>query len=832
MLELKGITKDYTAADTKVRALDGVSLAFRKAEFVAILGPSGCGKTTMLNIVGGLDGYTDGDLLINGKSTKDFKTQDWDAYRNSCVGFVFQNYNLIPHQTVIGNVELALTLSGISKAERKQRAAKALERVGLKEQMNKRPNQLSGGQMQRVAIARAIVNDPEIILADEPTGALDSKTSVQIADLLQEIAKERLVIMVTHNNDLAAEYATRTVNLLDGKVVGDTNPYEPEPPPAEETQEEVEQPLDEKAAKKREKQLAKAKKAQLKRTSMSFLTAISLSFNNLRTKKGRTFLTAFAGSIGIIGIALVLAISNGFKIYINQMQSDTLAGFPVTVSQYTVDAQAMSTQMGGMGKVDLPEYPSDGKVIAYEPQRMQYHYNGIDKSYLDHLNKIDSSLVNSISYSYGITSHVLSKVETDGKVGYGLVETVSTDMMASLIGTQAGSWQELAPGSFVQEQYDIIDGKYPTEKNELALVVDKYNRISTTTLESLQMNKESVDGKTLSDITGTEFKVVLNDDWYVHKDSGMSEYGYPLSDYYTDPESSEYERLYNESQVSLKIVGIMRVKQGTPLSLYNTGIVYTPALSDFLRENGKKSEIAEKQNSVKGETHDYITGLEFAFESKMAASQGLETTEAMLKEAVLQQIGASDIPKNIYIYPKSFETKAKINAHLDTFNEGKEEGEKILYMDAASLLSDTMGTMIDMISYALVAFAAVSLVVSSIMIGIITWVSVIERTKEIGVLRSIGARKKDISRVFNAETMLIGFVAGVLGVVISFILTFPVSAIIKALADGMVTTNLAVLSPIAAIILVGVSVVLTLIAGAIPSRMAAKKDPVVALRTE
>ncbi|MCI9518282.1 MAG: ATP-binding cassette domain-containing protein [Clostridia bacterium] len=830
MLELKGITKDYTAADTSVRALDGISLAFRKAEFVAVLGPSGCGKTTMLNIVGGLDGYTDGDLLINGKSTKDFKTQDWDAYRNSCVGFVFQNYNLIPHQTVIGNVELALTLSGISKSERRQRAARALERVGLKEQMNKRPNQLSGGQMQRVAIARAIVNDPEIILADEPTGALDSKTSVQIADLLQEIAKERLVIMVTHNNDLAAQYATRTVNLLDGKVVGDTDPFTPEPATAE--PEAIDPlPVDEKAAKKREKEIAKAKKAQLKRTSMSFLTAISLSFNNLRTKKGRTFLTSFAGSIGIIGIALVLAISNGFKMYINQMQSDTLAGFPVTVSQYTVDAASLSTQMGGMGKVDLPEYPSDGKLIAYEPPKMLYHYNAIDENYLEHISKIDASLVNGISYSYGITSHVLAKMETDGQTGYGLVETVSRDMMSSLIGTQAGSWQELAPGSFVQEQYDVIDGKYPTEKNEIALVVDKYNRISTSTLDSLQMSKESIDGKHLSDLKGTQFKVILNDDWYVHKDS-ESGGGYPRSDFYTDPDSSEYERLYNESEVTLEIVGIMRVKQGTPLSIYNTGIVYTPALSDYLREDGKTSEISVKQNSAKGETHDYLTGYEFSFESKMAATQGLETTEAMLKEAVLQQIGASDIPKNIYIYPKSFETKVKINAHLDSFNNGKDESDKILYMDAASLLSDTMGTMIDIISYALVAFAAVSLVVSSIMIGIITWVSVIERTKEIGVLRSIGARKKDISRVFNAETMLIGLVAGVLGVVISFILTFPVSAIIKALSDGMVATNLAVLSPVAAIALIAVSVVLTLVAGSIPSRMAAKKDPVVALRTE
>lgn len=848
MLELKNIVKDYKTADTSVRALDNVNLTFRKAEFVAILGPSGCGKTTMLNIVGGLDQYTEGDLVISGKSTKDFKPYDWDAYRNSCVGFVFQNYNLIPHQTVVGNVELALTLSGISKSERRKRAIDALTKVGLKEQAFKRPNQLSGGQMQRVAIARAIVNDPEIILADEPTGALDSKTSVQIADLLKEIAKERLIIMVTHNNELAERYATRTVQLLDGRIVGDTNPYTPEEEKKDEgwdakSTDEVTPPIDttglnekqiKKAEKKRDREVARAKKAKLKRTSMRFTTAMGLSFNNLKTKKGRTFMTSFAGSIGIIGIALVLSISNGFKMYIDKMQSDTLAGFPVTVSQYTVDQDTLTQQMGGMPSVDLPEYPDSDKITVYEPQGMQFHYNAITQKYVDYVNAMDSTLYNDVSYSYGITSHVLSKnVVDDGgvtSVEYKRVNTASSDMMSSIMGTQSGVWQELSTSqSFVQSQYDIIDGKYPAEKNELALIVDKYNRISTATLGNLNLAKDLVDGKSLSEMENVEYKVVLNDDWYVFypENSTKGSYG--------DPAEADYGRLYDvENNLTLKVVGIMRIKPDSPLSIYNTGVVYTPALSAFLRENGKTSEIGVKQLADK--EYNHTTGRRFALEAAVAGPAmgvDMEFKAEQIREGVLQALGASDVPTQIYIYPKGFETKSKINAYLDKYNESLSEGEsRILYMDAASLLSDTMGTLIDIISYALVAFAAVSLVVSSIMIGIITWVSVIERTKEIGVLRSIGARKKDISRVFNAETLLIGFVAGVLGVAISFILTFPVSAIIKGLASGMVTTNLAVLNPFAGLILIGVSMLLTLVAGSIPSHMAAKKDPVVALRSE
>lgn len=845
MLELRNIVKDYATADMSVRALNDVNLTFRKAEFVAVLGPSGCGKTTMLNIVGGLDRYTEGDLVISGKSTKDFKTYDWDAYRNSCVGFVFQNYNLIPHQNVVGNVELALTLSGISKSERRKRALDALKKVGLENQAFKRPNQLSGGQMQRVAIARAIVNDPEIILADEPTGALDSKTSVQIADLLKEIAKERLVIMVTHNNELAQQYATRTVQLLDGKVVGDTRPYTVEDEikdekwdskSVDETIPEIQKAgMDEKQLKKAEKarakQVAKAKKAKLKRTSMSFFTAMSLSFNNLKTKKGRTFMTSFAGSIGIIGIALVLSISNGFSLYINKMQSDTLAGFPVTVSQYTVDQETLTQQMGGMPSVDLPAYPESGEISVYEPQRMQYHYNAITQQYVDYVAAMDASLYNDVSYSYGITSHVLAKTQiTDNGVvstEYERVSTSSGDMMSSIMGTQSGNWQELASSQqFVTSQYDVIDGRYPTQKNELALVVDQYNRISTSALGNINLAKELVDGKTLSEMTALEYKVVLNDEWYVHypENSTKGSYG--------DPVKADYAALYdNENNLTLNIVGIMRIKQDSPLSIYNTGIVYTPALSAYLREDGKQSEIGKKQ--LADSEYNFTTGRSFALEAALAGgSMDMDFRAEQIREAVLQGLGASDIPTNIYIYPKGFESKSRINKYLDAYNVSLSDNQRILYMDAASLLSDTMGTLIDIISYALVAFAAVSLIVSSIMIGIITYVSVIERTKEIGVLRSIGARKKDISRVFNAETLLIGFVAGVLGVAIAFILTFPVSAVIKGLADGMVTTNLAVLNPLAGLILVGVSMLLTLIAGAMPARMAAKKDPVVALRSE
>lgn len=831
MLQLNHIVKDYVTGDTTVRALKGIDLTFRKSEFVSILGPSGCGKTTLLNIVGGLDRYTSGDLLIGGKSTKDFKAYDWDAYRNSCVGFVFQSYNLIPHLSVLGNVEIALTLSGVSASERKRRATEALNKVGLSEQINKKPNQLSGGQMQRVAIARAIVNDPEIILADEPTGALDSKTSFQIMELLKEIASDRLIIMVTHNNELAEEYSTRIISLLDGEVISDTNPYSVEKERIDERfdeREQAERPAPAategltdkqiaKLQKKQDRELARSKKKQLKKTSMAFTTAASLSGRNLITKKGRTFMTAFAGSIGIIGIALVLAVSNGFKIYIDKMQSDTLAGFPITVSQYSMDMESMTQSMGGSNKNELPEFPDDDRLVIYTPENKSVHYNPLTAEYVDYVKTLDSKHYNDITVSYSVQMNVLSKVESEGGASYKRIVTASkSSLMGQMTGMTTTSWQEVMPNqAFLDEQYQLIAGNYPTDKTELLLVVDKYNRISTTTLDELGIPMTANAKASLADMLGKELSVVLNDDWYTLNGKKFD-----------DLSSINYPEAY-ENGLKLHITGILRIRESAPLSIYNNGILYSPSLTEYLIEDGMKSEIGMTQAA--SDNWNYLDNVPLL----SITENGITYTKEQYKDILLQRVGASSTPWSISIFPKDFTAKKAITAHLDAYNKDiTEDAHKILYMDAAALLSDTMGQMVDIISIALVAFAAVSLVVSSIMIGIITYVSVIERTKEIGVLRSIGARKKDISRVFNAETVLIGLCAGVIGVVVAFILTFPISAIIRVIGGTMITGNMAVLHPLHALLLIAVSCVLTFIAGLIPSGAAAKKDPVVALRSE
>lgn len=897
MLQLQNIVKDYITGDTAVRALNGINLTFRKSEFVAILGASGCGKTTLLNIVGGLDRYTDGDLLIRGKSTKTFKAYDWDAYRNSCVGFVFQSYNLIPHQSVLGNVELALTLSGISKAERKRRAVDALTRVGLAEQLHKRPNQLSGGQMQRVAIARAIVNDPEIILADEPTGALDSKTSVQISDLLQEIAKDRLVIMVTHNNQLAESYATRIVRLHDGEVVGDTDPYTPAQEAADEQYEQPQSAsgssaddstaaapaataADKKAAKKAAAAAAKAKRAQLRKTSMRFTTALSLSFRNLITKKGRTFMTAFAGSIGIIGIALVLAISNGFNKYIDKMQKDTLSNYPVTISNIAVDLETAMAGMQNTGK-DYKEFPGEQIVYKYddtEAMANMYHVNYLTAEYVEHVEQLknmtyrnkgrDEPVVLDVQKSYAAPMNLLTR-NTAGRVV--MAETEQQGMMGS-----KSLFQELLSNKqFIDTQYDLLGGKYPTEYNEIALVVDRYNRLNLSTVRALGFN-EAAESYTFDSLIGKEYKLLLNDGYYIPDGEG-----------FMTIDEDAYEAAYTgDKTITLTLTGIMRIREEAPLSMYSSGLVYRPELTEKYLADCAQSAIGKAQTAVaslpeearyvyralvpeeylknipydkvleamhnRPEYKDFtdeqlIEYIDSLLDSQKlplqvanlvySANYGMLLTPDQALELAKQAVGASDLPSSIYVYPQNFESKAVITAHLDKWNRDafggvKAENEQIRYTDAASMLSSTMGQLVDIISYVLIAFAAVSLVVSSIMIGIITYVSVIERTKEIGVLRSIGARKKDITRVFNAETMLIGFTAGVIGVIIAFILTFPVSAIIKALADGMVKTSMAVLSPLHAILLIVISVLLTLIAGLIPARVAAKKDPVVALRAE
>lgn len=893
MLQLQNIVKDYITGDTAVRALNGINLTFRKSEFVAILGASGCGKTTLLNIVGGLDRYTDGDLLIRGKSTKTFKAYDWDAYRNSCVGFVFQSYNLIPHQSVLGNVELALTLSGISKAERKRRAVDALTRVGLAEQLHKRPNQLSGGQMQRVAIARAIVNDPEIILADEPTGALDSKTSVQISDLLQEIAKDRLVIMVTHNNQLAEQYATRIVSLHDGEVVGDTDPYTP----AEEAADEKYEPAatetrlpaadtavataaDKKADKKAAAAAAKAKRAQLRKTSMRFTTAMSLSFRNLVTKKGRTFMTAFAGSIGIIGIALVLAISNGFNKYIDKMQKDTLSNYPVTISNIAVDLETAMAGMQNTGK-EYKEFPSEDIVYKYddtEAMANMYHVNYLTAEYVAHVEQLkdmtyrnkgrEEPVVLDVQKSYAAPMNLMTR-NTAGRVI--MAETEQQSMM----GNKSLFQELLSNKQFIDTQYDLLGGKYPTEYNEIALVVDRFNRLTLSTVRALGFN-EAAETYTFESLIGKEYKLLLNDSYYIRDGEGFKTI-----------DEDAYEAAYTgEKTITLTLTGIMRIREEAPLSMYSSGLVYRPELTEKYLADCAESVIGKAQAAVSAlpeeaqyvyralVPEEYLKNIPYdkvleamrkqpEFENLSddeliehidklltlpklplmvanlvySANYGMLLTPEQALELSKQAVGASNLPSSIYVYPQNFESKAVITEHLDKWNRDafggwKAESEQIRYTDAASMLSTTMGQLVDTISYVLIAFAAVSLIVSSIMIGIITYVSVIERTKEIGVLRSIGARKKDITRVFNAETMLIGFTAGVIGVVIAFILTFPVSAIIKVLADGMVKTSMAVLSPLHAILLIVISVLLTLIAGLIPARVAAKKDPVVALRAE
>lgn len=821
MLRLKNIVKDYVTADTCVHALRDVSLEFRKCEFVSILGASGCGKTTMLNIIGGLDRYTSGDLLVNGKSTKLYTDRDWDAYRNRSIGFVFQNYNLINNLTLLENVELALTLSGESKKVRDEKARIALERVGLKEQQNKRPNQLSGGQMQRVAIARAIVNNPEIILADEPTGALDSKTSVQIMDILKEIAKERLVIMVTHNSDIALEYSTRIINLKDGEVIDDTDPYVSAETLSADAIESIEAVMktETQDSAKKDKKLKKIKQPRAKRqkgdpkTSMSYFTALSLSFKNLLTKKTRTILTAFAGSIGIIGIALVLSLSNGFSLYINKIQSDTMAGSPITVSEDFMSSMiqeymsgGITDAFGGSSDENKKEYPDDDFITTYQPPVMDFHINRITDDYVDYVSKIDKNLVNSVNYNYKVNMNVISKTD---KGRY------------NKIGSNISFTEMYNNTDFMGVQYDVIKGQMPTAANEVALIVDKYNQLSVSMLNELGFTP--TDGKvSFDDIIGSspkELKLIYNDEFYSYDES---------KGVYT--RNTNYSSLYNSSKsYTLKITGILRIKKGTIAAGYSSGIVYTPALTQTVLDKAKDSEIVKAQLSA-GVNKDVLTGE--AFDNKMPGSMGFTVPGYTAKDNYslrLKELGALKTPYSINIYPKDFESKDAIVSYLDAYNVGRPSLAQIKYSDLASVITETMNAVVNIISYVLIAFAAISLIVSSIMIGIITYVSVIERTKEIGILRSIGARKKDISRVFNAETIIIGFSAGLIGVLLSALLTIPLNLIINAFAH---VAGIAVLNPLHAVVLVLVSMVLTTISGLIPSSLAAKKDPVVALRTD
>ncbi len=770
MLKLVDIKKAYGDKDFIVPALKGISLEFRKSEFVSILGPSGCGKTTLLNIIGGLDKYTSGDLIINGRSTKDYQDKNWDAYRNRTIGFVFQDYNLIPHLTVVENVELALTLSGEKKAVRRERAVKALELVGLSEHIKKKPNQLSGGQKQRVAIARAIINNPDVILADEPTGALDSKTSIQIMEILKEISKDRLVIMVTHNNDLAEQYSTRIISLLDGVVTNDTNPYT-------ESNEAVED------------KLATAK------TSMSIFTAFGLSLKNLLTKKTRTILTALGSSIGIIGIALILSLSNGFNIYINNMQRDTLSTLPISIS---------STALGDLSNVEIdtssPEI-SDDVIISYVPSSSIIHRNNITEEYVDYL-EARPDLYSFISYRYNMDFNIAK--EQNGSYSY--LRNISIFQLAS-------------NETMLTNEYPLLEncGRYPENANEIVLVLNNDRQISETVLTELGLSKGTGSGEAyeFSDFVGKTFKVILNNEAY-SKDLDTNIYSKNTLN------SSIYN---NENAVTLEIVGV--VYNNSTSSQFDMssilggasdyeGIGYTSALAEYIHTQNYESNIAVDQRADM--TTNVLTG----------ESYGPLGTQTALSN--LQKLGGYALPTSIYIYVNDFEQKTDLKAYLDAYNLNLSTENQIVYTDSSEMISETLSTMIDAISIVLIIFAAISLVVSSIMIGIITYVSVIERTKEIGVLRSIGARKRDISRVFNAETLLIGFGSGVLGILISLILLIPINLIVSALAMGVDIS--AVLNPLHALILIALSTILTVIAGLIPASIASKKQPVLCLRAE
>jgi len=762
MLELKHIKKSYTTGTFTQHALKDVSLKFRKNEFVVILGPSGSGKTTMLNIIGGLDRYDSGDLVINGKSTTKFRETDWDSYRNNCIGFIFQSYNLISHISVLDNVEMGMTLSGINQKRRRKKALEVLERVGLKEHAHKKPNQLSGGQMQRVAIARALANNPDIILADEPTGALDSDTSISVMELIKEIAKEKLVIMVTHNPELAKKYATRIVEFKDGELLDDSNPV-----------------LDD------EKLLDKFK---IKRTAMNFRTALRLSFNNIKTKKGRTILTSFASSIGIIGIALILSLSNGFDKQIDIFERDTLSNMPIMVS-----TQAVNMKNVNFEKVDREEYTNKKEIypVLSDMEKMK-HTNNITDEYINYVKKIDKDLVSGITFSRLTNLNIITKVnDTYKPLG------LNSNNFVTIPEKQDYSFS----GSVIDNYYDLIYGKIPDKKDELLLIVDNKNQLDSTILEALGFSKDK-DLYTFDDVLKAELKIVFNNDYYKNKNGLFTI-------------NTDLKQVYNsKNSMQLKIVGIIRGKEGKEMMTGESGLSYSSKLTDYVVSINKDSDIVKSQKKA-----DY----------NILSNELFDDSKENTKENILGYLGSDTTPVAVSIYPKDFDSKEEILEYLDKYNESLEEEEKIIYNDYGAMISLLSGGIMSAITIVLIAFSSISLIVSSIMIGIITYISVLERTKEIGVLRSLGARKKDIKRVFTAETVIIGTLSGTLGIIIALILTIPTNSIIKSLTD---LSNVARLNPIHAFILIIISLSLTVIGGLIPSNMASKRNPVEALRTE
>ena len=886
MLQLKNIVKDYGEGDSKVQALKGVSINFRANEFVSILGHSGCGKTTLLNIVGGLDQYTDGDLIIKGKTTKKYKDKDWDTYRNHSVGFVFQSYNLIPPQTVLANVELALTLSGVSKTERRQRAKDALVKVGLGDQLKKKPNQMSGGQMQRVAIARALVNEPDILLADEPTGALDSETSVQIMELLKEISKDKLIIMVTHNPELAEKYSNRIIRLLDGRVVDDTNPYD----------RNVVEPIEKKKA---------GKEKKIKKPSMSYFTALSLSLNNLMTKKGRTFMTSFAGSIGIIGIALILSISSGAQLYIKSVEEETLASYPIAIERNAMD---MSSMMTSMMKDNTSDGNDDGKVHSnnimgsmVNTMLTQLKSNDLKsfKTYLENDGKEINDYVSDIKYGYSTPLNIFRNDKDKGIIqvnpatlfeDMGMTNAMyDSQLMSNVVSTSYDTWTELLDNDkLLNEQYKVLAGRMPSAYNEVVVMVNKDNEISDYSLycmglmdseelinavkSAMSNNNEKVEFTsklqtyTYDELLGLEFRLVTNPEFY-EKENGV---------WIDKSDDKIYMTKVVEDAEPIKVVGIIKPEENSIMSSSSSSAIgYTHELTEYLVNKVNDSEVVKEQKN--SPDTDIFTGKEFAKDedkktltmediqayiaalpqeqqaqvmAQLQQAQQMGMTEQQIVDAFSQQmntesdatydgnmtllgVASLDEPSRINIYPKDFDSKEKIEQIISDYNDKvKADGNenlKIEYTDIVGLMMTSVSTIIDAISVILIAFVAISLVVSSIMIGIITYISVLERTKEIGILRAMGASKRDISRVFNAETLIVGFAAGTIGIGVTLLLLIPANAIVYNLTG---ISGMCVLPWQGAVILVIISMLLTLIAGLIPSHYAAKKDPVLALRSE
>ena len=841
MLQLQHISKVYHTGDQEFHALKDISIRFRENEFVSILGQSGSGKTTLLNIIGGLDQYTSGDLLIQGKSTKQFKDRDWDSYRNHTIGFVFQSYNLIGHQTALSNVEIAMTFSGVSKAERKKRAIEALERVGLKDHLYKKPSQMSGGQMQRIAIARALVNNPKVVLADEPTGALDSETSVQIMDLLKDIAKERLVIMVTHNPELAQKYSTRIVQVLDGNILSDSNPCEP----TEET---------------------KQVDIQFTKTKMSFITALVLSFNNLLTKKGRTLLTAFTGSIGIIGIALILALSNGVSDYVKKVQEDTLVSLPLTISEQN-QSNLLATSPDLSEKPYKDNHELGINTILTNLLKKQIGKNDLAsfKTYLEeHASKVES-LTKDIRYRYNLQPFIYASDTSNGPKSIlpstlaDEVETANQTMKGYL--QNLNYWSELSSdSSMLESKYDVLEGRFPQDKSEIVLIVDENNQISDLLLYSLRIKDPSElnDTKKLdelssqtyqySDFIGKTFKAVVNTNRFV-KENNL---------WVNKIDNASYMKTQIENGLQLKIVGVLRQKDGTSsgVNAPSGGIAYTSALIDYTSEHIQNSDIVKEQEA--NQNLNVFTGKDFAKDPKPFSSENLTEEEkiqlakmtpeeqaqyvqqyndnsASTYEENLAKMGVinKSKPAAIELYTSSFQQKQDLKEFINAYNTAKKEAgedDKVLaYSDDIQSIMSSITTLVGVVTTVLVGFVAISLIVSSIMISIITYISVLERTKEIGILRAMGASKKDIRRIFTAETAIEGLISGVLGIAITFLATFPINAIVAKMTN---VGNVAQLPIEVALILIGISIVLTMLAGLIPSRIAAKKDPVESLRSE